>query len=126
MLVNAIVLTYFIGTSRWCREVTDAYALPPDCAGQSQRLKRRAFPFTLANMLVIVGLAALGGAADTGITRLPGGITWADVHLVGVALGLAFMGWASYVQWCHICANQEVIHSILDQVRGLRAAKGLD
>src|SRR6186997_2531064 len=31
MLVNAIVLTYFIGTSRWCREVTDAYSLPPDC-----------------------------------------------------------------------------------------------
>ncbi len=125
MLVNAIVLTYFIGTSRWCREVTDAYTLPPDCAGQSNHLKRRTFPFTLANMLVVVGLAALGAAADTNTSKLPG-ITWGELHLVGVMLGLAFMAWASYVQWTHIRANQEVIRSILDQVRGIRAAKGLD
>jgi hypothetical protein len=125
MLVNAIVLTYFIGTSRWCREVTDAYALPPDSAGQSNRLKRRTFPFTLANMLVVVGLAALGAAADTNTSKLPG-ISWGQLHLAGVIAGLAFMAWASNVQWSHIRANQQVIRNILDQVRSIRAAKGLD
>lgn len=125
MLVNAIVLTYFIGTSRWCREVSEAYALPPACVAQSQLLKRRTFPFTLANMLVIVAMAALGGAADTRPTTLPGD-TWAEVHLTGVVLGLAFMAWASYVQWSNIRANQEVIQRVLDQVRSIRAAKGLD
>ena len=125
MLVNAIVLTYFIGTSRWCREVTDAYSLPQGCVAQSQLLKRRTFPFTLANMLVIVGLAALGAAADTPLAKLPG-ITWGELHLLGVLVGLAFMAWASYVQWSHIRANQQVIQSVLDQVRGIRAAKGLD
>ena len=125
MLVNAIVLTYFIGTSRWCREVTDAYSLPPECAGQSNRLKRRTFPFTLANMLVVVGLAALGAAADTSSTKLLG-IDWAELHLLGVLVGLAFMAWASFVQWSHLRANQQVIQRVLDQVRGIRAAKGLD
>jgi hypothetical protein len=124
MLVNAIVLTYFIGTSRWCREVTDAYALPPDCAGQSHHLKRRTFPFTLANMLIVVGLAALGAAADTRVTNLPG-VTWGQLHLLGVLLGLSFMALASYMQWSHIRANQDVIAKILDQVRSIRAAKGL-
>ena len=126
MLVNAIVLTYFIGTSRWCREVTDAYALPPACAGESNHLKRRTFPFTLANMLIVVGVAALGAAADLQITKLRGGVTWGDVHLAGVLLGLSFMALASYMQWSHIRANQDVIAKILDQVRGIRAAKGLE
>ncbi len=121
MLVNAIVLTYFIGTSRWCREVTEAYSLPPQCVGQSQLLKRRTFPFTLANMLVIVAVSALGAAADT--LR---GDRWDEVHLVGAMLGLTFMAWASYVQWSHIRANQDVIQRVLEQVRGIRAAKGLD
>jgi hypothetical protein len=124
MLVNAIVLTYFIGTSRWCREVTDAYSLPPEAAGESHRLKRRAFPFTLANMLLVVGLAALGAAADR-FSR-PADTTWAELHLLGVLLGLAFMALASYMQWSHIRANQDVIARILAQVRALRTAKGLD
>jgi hypothetical protein len=125
MLVNAIVLTYFIGTSRWCREVTEAYRLPPDAARQSHHLKRRTFPFTLANMLIVVGLAALGAAADTN-TSEPLGMTWADPHLLGVLVGLAAMAAASYAQWNTIRANQQVIHDILDQVRNIRAARGLE
>jgi hypothetical protein len=124
MLVNAIVLTYFIGTSRWCREVTDAYSLPPDAARASQHLKRRTFPFTLANMLLVVGLAALGAAADR-FSR-PSEPLWAELHLVGVLLGLTFMVLASYLQWSHIRANQQVIAQILAQVRDMRAAKGLE
>src|SRR5947208_1306983 len=100
MLVNAIVLTYFIGTSRWCREVTDAYALPPACAGESHQLKRRTFPFTLANMLIVVGLAALGAAADIRARDLFG-VSWGELHLIGVLLGLSFMALASYMQWTH-------------------------
>ena len=122
MLVNAIVLTYFIGTSRWCREVTEAYRLGPQPAAQSQRLKRRAFPFTLANMLLVVGLAALGAAADN--LRDPTWITWANIHLLGVVLGLGFMAVASVRQWELIRANQDVIAQILSEVGTIRAAKG--
>jgi len=126
MFVNAVVLTYFIGTSRWCREVSEAYSLPPDCSRSSQRLKRRAFPFTLGNMLLMVGLAALGAAADTRPLPDREGITWAELHLVGVLTGVALLALASYFQWVHIRANQAIITQILDQVRTIRTTKGLD
>ena len=124
LLVNGIVVTYFIGTSRWCREVVDTYALPAQLAQQSQQLKRRTFPFSAGNMLLVVGLMSLGAAAHTRVPPLPG-LSWSEIHLLGVYLFLAFMAWASYVQWTNIRANQDVITRILDQVRAVRAAKGL-
>jgi hypothetical protein len=30
VLVNSISVTYFIGTSRWCKEVADVYHLDPE------------------------------------------------------------------------------------------------
>lgn len=128
MLVNGIVITYFIGTSRWCREVVEAYELEPALAARSAALKRRAFPVTLAAMLVVVGMVALGGAADTAQTlpQPPAGWTWADVHLLGTLLGTAFFLWVGYQQWTTIAANQQVIAAILAKVREIRLAKGLD
>jgi hypothetical protein len=124
LLVNGIVVTYFIGTSRWCREVVDTYSLPAELAQDAQRLKRRTFPFSAGNMLLVVGLMSLGAAAHTRVPPLPG-MTWSEIHLLGVFLFLAFMAWASYVQWTNIRANQDVIARILNEVRAIRAAKGL-
>jgi len=124
MFVNSVVVTYFIGTSRWCREVVEAYSLRPELAQRSYQLKRRTFPFSLVNMLAIIGLAALGAAADTVSTS--GSISWTEFHLLGVLLTLAFMAFASYVQWSNIRANQIVIGDILAEVRLIRAEKGLD
>ena len=128
MLVNGIVITYFIGTSRWCREVVEAYELEPELAMRSAALKRRAFPVTLAAMLVVVGMVALGGAADTAQTlpQPPMEWTWAEVHLLGTLLGTAFFLWVGYQQWTTISANQHVIGAILVRVREIRLAKGLD
>ncbi|HEV3004682.1 MAG TPA: hypothetical protein VGX78_09475 [Pirellulales bacterium] len=66
VLVNSIVVTYFIGTSRWCKEVVATYSLDGELVRRSTRLKRRTFPFALASMLVVVVLIASGGAADPG------------------------------------------------------------
>ena len=44
VLVNSIVVTYFIGTSRWCKEVVDTYSLDRELVRRSARLKRRTFP----------------------------------------------------------------------------------
>ena len=43
VFVESVVVTYFIGTSRWCKEVTETYRLDPNRVRQSNRLKRRAF-----------------------------------------------------------------------------------
>ena len=93
MFVNGVVVTYFIGTSRWCREVVEAYSLRPELVQKSYQLKRRTFPLSLVNMLAIIGLAALGAAADT--VSASGSINWTEFHLLGVLLTLAFMAFAS-------------------------------
>src|SRR5262249_6363909 len=59
-LVDSIAVTYFIGTSRWCKEVTDAYGLDGGLANESARLKRRNFPWSLISILVVVGVGSLG------------------------------------------------------------------
>ncbi len=128
MLVNGIVITYFVGTSRWCREVVETYQLDMRLYRRSAALKRKAFPITLAAMLVVVGMVALGGAADTARTlpQPPWGLSWADIHLLGSLVGAGFLIWASYLQWTTITVNQQVIAAILAQVKEVRQAKGLD
>src|SRR5271156_1774725 len=47
VLVNCIVVTYFIGTSRWCKEVAESYSLGRELVGRSVALKRRTFPWAV-------------------------------------------------------------------------------
>src|SRR3954465_11561386 len=68
VFVECIVITYFIGTSRWCKEVVDTYQLDRSNIAESNRLKRRTFPWALIGILTVVGIIALGGAADPGAT----------------------------------------------------------
>ncbi len=129
MFVNGIVVTYFIGTSRWCREVVETYKLDPQLANRSAALKRRAFPIAVVNMLAIVTVVALGGASDPGAALSPqplGSVTWPQIHLMAAMLTLAFLVYASYFQWDTIRANQAVIGKIVEQVKQIRTAKGLD
>ena len=86
VFVESIVVTYFIGTSRWCREVVQTYQLDPAPAEASQRLKRRAFPLALAGMLVVVAIGALGAASDPATGR-PGTHDWVNIHLIAAMAG---------------------------------------
>lgn len=129
MFVNGIVATYFVGTSRWCREVSETYGLDMQFVRRSNLLKRRTFPVTVMSMLAIVGIVALGGAADPGATRqlepLPG-LTWAQLHLFGAMLGIAFVAFVFFLQWNNIQANRQVIDDVMAEVRAIRTAKGLE
>jgi hypothetical protein len=124
VLVNSIVVTYFIGTSRWVKEVVETYRLDTNFIRRSTALKRRTFPWAVAAMLVIVGVVALGGAADPGAH--PGSEQWTQPHLIGSILGLAFIAWASVAEWNRIYANHQVIEEVMNEVRRVRAERGLD
>ena len=129
VLVDSIVITYFIGTIRWCKEVAEAYRLDPRFVRESTALKRRTFPYAALSMLVMVGVVALGGAADPAAAlRLPpvAGVTWSQLHLAGAMLGLAVIGYAFFVQWTNLLANQQIIHEVTAEVRRIRLEKGLD
>ena len=129
VLVNSIVVTYFIGTSRWCKEVAETYALQPTFVRRSTVIKRRTFPLAVANMLIAVGIVALGGAGDPAGTfrgAAPLGLTWANLHFAAAAAGLCFVAWASFAQYENILANQTVIGDVMDEVKRIRTERGLD
>jgi hypothetical protein len=125
VLVNCIVVTYFIGTSRWCKEVAESYTLDPALVRRSVAIKRSAFPWAVAAMLAIVGVIALGAAADPGTTR-PGTENWVIPHLLGALTGLAFIGWTFFIEYQRIAAHHEVITDILAEVKRIRTERGLE
>ena len=125
VFVHSIVVTYFVGTSRWCKEVTETYRLDPAALVRSNQLKRRTFPWSVLGMLTVVVVGALGAASDPGTGR-PDTASMANVHLAAALAGLALVGWTYLRAWSNILDNQAVIQKILDDVQQIRRERGLD
>lgn len=127
--VHSIVVTYFIGTSRWCKEVVTTYQLEKEPMVESTQLKRRTFPVAVLSMLTVVGIAALGGAADPAAAmklQPLGGIGWNHVHLAGAVLGMCWIGYSLIIEWNNIQANGRIIAGIMQEVRRIRMERGLE
>jgi hypothetical protein len=124
VFVESVIVTYFIGTSRWCKEVVDTYGLDRSMIAESNRLKRKTFPWALGGMLAVVGIISLGGAADPATGR-HNTAEWAQWHLVGAILGVVFIAWTYVAAWNNVFANHFVIQRIVDQVAQIRRDRGL-
>ena len=125
VLVNSIAVTYFIGTGRWCREVVETYGLSAALTDRAKAIKRQAFPWSVVGMLAMVGITALGGAADAQTGR-PGTENLVTPHLVG-AIGLAtLIAWCFQSQLPRIRRQQRLIEEVLTEVREIRRARGLE
>ena len=125
VFVHSIAVTYFVGTSRWCKEVTETYQLDPQPLRQSALLKRKTFPWSVLGILTVVVVAALGPASDPG-SGVKETAYWATFHLGGAFLGLAVIAWTYYRAWLNIVGNQGVIEQIVDAVAVIRRERGLD
>jgi hypothetical protein len=125
VFVESVVVTYFIGTSRWCKEVTEAYGLDPSAVAASNRLKRRTFPWALGGMLAVVVVISLGAASDPSTGR-PNTQDWADAHLVGAVVGLLLIGWSFVAAWNNVLANHRIIEGIVADVARVRREHGLE
>jgi hypothetical protein len=122
VLVNCIAMTYFIGTSRWCKEVVETYELDPQLVRRSTALKRRTFPWALLSVLTMIGVSSLGAAADI---RAPGADQWVTYHLVDALAGLSFIALSFLIQTQRIAAHHAVINEIVAEVRRIRTERGL-
>jgi hypothetical protein len=125
VFVESIVVTYFIGTSRWCKEVVETYQFDMAPVAASNRLKRKTFPWALAGMLAVVGIISLGAAADPATMR-PNTKWWADWHLIGAMLGIVFVAWTYLVEWNYIVVNHSNIEQLVADVAKVRRERGLD
>ena len=125
VLVNSMVVTYFIGTGRWCREVVETYGLPASLVARAKGLKRAAFPWSVIGMLAVVGIVALGGAADPATGR-PGTQNWVTPHLLGALALTALIAWCFQSQLPRIRRQQALIEEVLGGVQAIRRDRGLD
>ena len=124
IFANSLAVTYFIGTSRWCKEVVASYALDAELLRRSVALKRRTFPWAVSSMLMIVGVVALGAAADPG-TGMQNTADWVLPHFLGSLAAIAFLVLSFFVQGSNIRAHYEVINDIMAEVRRVREERGL-
>jgi hypothetical protein len=125
LFVESIVVTYFVGTNRWCKEVSETYRLGEKFTAASTNLKRRAFPISFVGMLIMVGIAALGAASDPGV-RLSADAMWADVHLGAALLGIALIVGGFFLQAGYIQDNHDVIEQVMGEVKRIRSERGLE
>jgi hypothetical protein len=138
ILVCCISVTYFIGTSRWCREVVETYRLSPEFVRRGESLKRRTFPYALLGILSVIAIVALGGLSDPSIpwrrafetdkdwfnaTFPPASMV--NIHYLAAMMGLVALGLAFWMQARGIAANYAVIREILAQVQRIRSERGL-
>jgi len=125
VLVESVIITYFIGTSRWCREVVETYKLEPAAVQASNRLKRRTFPWAMLGMAAVIIIIALGGASDPA-TGQPNTRQWVDWHL-GVAIaGSVLIAWTYFAAWNNVVANQAIINKLVADVATIRRDRALD
>lgn len=125
VLVSSITITYFVGTSRWCKEVCETYQLPVELAERSTRLKRGTFPWALLGIGAVIFVVGLGAAAD------PSGANWRNSaslvlpHYVAAMLCLFVVAASFWVQGQRISENYRVIEEILIEVQQVREARQL-
>ncbi|MCK4616842.1 MAG: hypothetical protein KAT50_08200, partial [Pirellulales bacterium] len=88
-------------------------------------IKRRSFPFALLGMLCVVGIVALGGAADPAAGRR-GSEDWVTPHLLGGVGLIGVIAACFQFQRAKISEQQLLIEDVLGEVRAVREARGLD
>ena len=129
MLVNSVTITYFVGTSRWCKEVVETYKLPAALAERSATLKRRTFPWAVLGMLTVLALAALGATADASTPVSQNHPQWPAFfvtwHYVAAMIGMLVVAWSFWIQYTRIAENYQVIAEILAEVSRVRKERGL-
>lgn len=136
ILVCSISVTYFIGTSRWCREVAETYQLSPEFVRRSDLLKRRTFPYALLGIFTVIFIVALGGLSDPSIPWRRAFETEKDwfnamfppasmvnIHYIAAMVGLLILAFAFFVQACRIAANYAIIDEILAEVQRIRSER---
>jgi hypothetical protein len=125
LLACSVSITYFVGTSRWFKEVVDTYKLDHSYVSLSQQTKRQSFRWSVIGAISILIVVGLGAASEP---------TWANAqHSQGyvlphyfAALGAIVLLMISFTaQYISLAANATLIESVMSDVRRIRQKRGL-
>jgi hypothetical protein len=129
VLVHAIVLTYFMGTSRWLEETSNAYRLGSGWQQQSKDLKWKLYPAMVVALTMLILTGAFGGAADpaSGVGfRGWGPFSAAHIHLGFAVLTVLVNAMVNAWEYAALRRNGRLVQDVLQQVRRIRTERGLD
>jgi hypothetical protein len=119
LFVHCLVLTYFLGTGRWVKEVCIAYSLPDDNWPKMTRdIKRRNTPRVILAMLITIAGAAAGMAAQQ--QAWPG---W--IHLALAVTTVALNLHVFWVELGNMQLNGRILDAVTTEVERMRAERGL-
>ena len=117
ILVSSITVTYFIGTSRWCKEVCDTYQIGGELAERAARIKRSAFPWALAGIVTIILIVGLGAAADPSGANFERAQSLVLPHYAAATIGLLILAVCFWMQMVRIAENYQTIEEIMAEVQ---------
>jgi hypothetical protein len=119
LFVHCLVLTYFLGTGRWVKEVCTAYGLPDgNWPKMTRDIKRRNTPRVILAMLVTIVAAAAGMAAQQ--QAWPG---WIHLTLAGTTMLLNL--YVFWVELDNMQLNGRILEAVITEVERMRAEQGL-
>jgi hypothetical protein len=127
-LVHAVLLTYFMGTSRWMEEARQAYKFDTRWSEENRQLKYRTIPVMAACLLVLILNIPLGAlSVDHANWRVPGigATTPSRLHLVFSILTIVVNLAVNWMEYRAIRRNGELIADVIGEVRRIRDARGL-
>lgn len=125
LLVCSVSITYFIGTSRWLKEVVETYKLDRAYVTDSARIKRRSFRWSVAGALAILAVVLLGGAAEPTLANAPSAASFVAPHYVAGLLSIAFLAVSFIMQGVSLAENGQLVERVMGDVRRIRAERGL-
>jgi len=119
LMIHCLVITYFLGTGRWIKEVTLAYDLPDErWARPSRDIKRAHTPRAISAMLLTIATAAAGFGRQ--LQEWP---AW--VHLTLACIALLVNAGVFVLRNDRIRANGRMIDEVMETVERMRAEHGL-
>jgi hypothetical protein len=127
-LVHAVLLTYFMGTSRWMLEARQAYKFDARWNEENRQLKYRAIPVMVLCLVLLISNIPLGAVSvDRNDWKVPGlgAISPSRVHLVVAVLTLVVNLAVNVVEYRAISRNSQLIEEVVGEVRRIREARGL-
>ena len=124
VLINSLSVTYLIGTSRWVKEVVEAYGLEQKFIDHSTKLKRATFPWSIISIFSIISIVAMGAAADPGTLRTTTA-NWVTPHLIAAMVGTSVIVVTIFVQAMNLHQNSQIIEEVVAEVKKERVARGL-
>jgi hypothetical protein len=127
VLVHAVLLTYFMGTSRWMEEVRLAYQLDTRYSLENRRLKYRTIPPMVLAVIVLIFTIPSGAlSVDAGNWTLFGVLTMspAAAHRTYSLFAIVFNAAVNVIEYRAVRRNGELVASVLEDVRRIRVAQG--